>query len=137
MPFHLPQPPVALHLTLSERVRRWPLSRYRLQSSDVVISFVFFAVVGATGCGVSIFAPRGSAIRELLLVPVIGIWALWICTAALLLYRWMVVCPVCQNGYFPGHPADWHCDHCGLDIAADDDLNETNPWGSRGEPPVT
>lgn len=65
--------------------------------------------------------------------------AAWLYTAvaafnlAVLVYRWIVVCPVCENGYYPGHPTEWDCHHCGLHISADDPEQDGSipPWGAR------
>lgn len=127
MPFRIPPPPITFNLQLPRVVRLLPLSRRRLPTGWLLV----FTVASAIALAASILA--GLIVPTLLLdLQSLGcIGAPLALGLPLLLYRWIVVCPQCGNGYFEGHALDWRCSHCGLNIDADAPRDPASPWGAR------
>ena len=131
--FFIPNPPFAVGLRVSSGVRQWPLARARMSSSAVYGRFqVSTLAAAALWLWRAVFGDFTWYGGSLSLMA----WFFSIAAAfnlVMLLCRWVVVCPVCQNGYYAGYPVAWHCHHCGLHISADDlgEGGSTPPWGAR------
>lgn len=132
MAFQIPPPPFVVGLNLPAAMRRWPIARGRLKTADL-IPYLFASVPFALFAGLTYliipatheFGRRGAA------TVMGGGAAISAAIPLLVIYRWVVACPVCENGFAPSLPAHAHqCAHCGLEFGADESVTPATPWGA-------
>lgn len=128
MKLNIPRAPFLLKVEWPSVLRRFPLARGQLRSIDLITYALGFFLGGA-----------GAGVVALLLPMDLKPWAAQVMWAGLgltvgciliLLYRWIVVCPVCENGETATGPMTaYQCPHCGTDYAADPSVTPATPWG--------
>lgn len=128
MKLNIPRAPFLLKVDWPPAMRRFPLARGRLKSVDLIDYAIGFFLGGAGAGVVAVLLPMN--LKAWAAQFVWAGWGLTVGCSLILLYRWIVVCPVCENGGARvGSMTGYQCPHCGTDYGAEVGVTPATPWG--------